>query len=134
MRILIVDDDVTILSFVRDYLRGKTYDVTVTESGLQALKLLRTEIFDLLLTDIVVPDVSGVGLIRIVRKEFPGLPVIAMTGFGRKVEGLVRETDVDWFLEKPFDLQALDEGIQHIARRSEGRTEGSCAAEPNRQS
>ena len=106
-KILIVDDDENILDILKGFLTVLNYQVRETKSGLEALKLLRSEPFDLLLTDIVMPDISGVGLISIVKREFSHLPVIAMSGFGEQVMDLVQEARTDYFLEKPFDMEQL---------------------------
>lgn len=64
--------------------------------------------FDLIITDLVMPDISGVAIISIIKKKFPVTPVIAITGWGRHPEALAAEADVDAVLEKPFELSELD--------------------------
>ena len=86
-------------------------------SGLEALKILRAEPHDLLLTDIVMPDISGLGLIEIARKEFPKLPIIAMTGYSKQVRNLTSEQSPDDYLEKPFNLEALSKAIESLLHR-----------------
>jgi len=116
-RILVVDNDKKLLSIIQEYLELCHYQVTTTATGLDALRLLRSENYHVLLTDIVMPDISGLGLIEISRKEFPGLPVIAMTGYGKQVKGLTTERSPDYYLEKPFNFSELSRVIESVLHK-----------------
>ena len=115
--ILVVDNDKKLLSIIQEYLELCHYQVTTTATGLDALRLLRSENYHVLLTDIVMPDISGLGLIEISRKEFPGLPVIAMTGYGKQVKGLTTERSPDYYLEKPFNFSELSRVIESVLHK-----------------
>jgi DNA-binding NtrC family response regulator len=117
VKILVVDNDEKILSILREYLELCHYQVRTVETGLEALKLLRSEDYHVLLTDIVMPDISGLGLIEITKKEFPALPVIAMTGYGKQVKDLASEISPDHYLEKPFNLTELSRIIDSILHK-----------------
>ena len=116
-KILIVDNDKKILSILQEYLELCHYQVTTVSSGLDALMLLRSGDYNVLLTDIVMPDISGPGLIEITRKEFPDLPIIAMTGYGKQVKNLTSERSPDHYLEKPFDLTELSKVIHSVLHK-----------------
>lgn len=116
-KILIVDNDKKILSILQEYLELCHYQVTTVASGLDALLLLRSGDYNVLLTDIVMPDISGLGLIEITRKEFPDLPIIAMTGYGKQVKNLTSERSPDHYLEKPFDLTELSKVIHSVLHK-----------------
>jgi DNA-binding NtrC family response regulator len=60
------------------------------------------------------PDISGVGVISIVKKKYPGVPVIAITGWGEHPEALATEADADIVLEKPFELNELDRHVSDM--------------------
>ena len=111
-RVLVVDNDEKLLEMIAEYLGLCQYQVTTACSGLEALQLFRSENFDVLLTDIVMPDISGLGLIELARREQPGLVVIAMTGYGEKVRNLAQERRPDYYLEKPFNLMDLSSAIE----------------------
>ena len=72
---------------------------------------------NLVVTDLVMPYVSGVGVISILKKEFPGTPVVAITGYGEQPEALALEAEADVVLEKPFDLEDLDRSITDLLSR-----------------
>ena len=103
-RLLIIDDNKEILTALADFLSKKKYDVVSASDGLDGLKLLEKEQqgFDLIITDLVMPNISGVGLISIIKKKFPDLPVIAITGWGEHPEALATEAQADRVLEKPI--------------------------------
>ncbi len=113
-KVLVVDNDPTILSILDEYLGLCNYLVKTADTGLEALKLLRTETYHLLITDIVMPDISGLGLIEITRREFPGLPIIAMTGYGKQVKNLASEQSPDHYIEKPFNLKELTKLVESV--------------------
>jgi DNA-binding NtrC family response regulator len=117
-RILVVDDDREILENLRLYLESCNYDVETAVTGLDALELLRLENFDILLADIVMPDISGLGLIEIALREKPDLIIIAMTGFGQQVKELTREKAPHHYLEKPFRLNQLSDLIKSALQKS----------------
>ena len=81
-KLLIIDDNKDILTALNEFLSKKKYDVVSASDGLDGLKLLETEKqgFDLVITDLIMPNISGVGLISILKKNFPDIPVIAITG------------------------------------------------------
>ena len=115
-RLLIIDDNKEILTALTDFLSKKKYDVVSASDGLDGLKLLETvhQGFDLVITDLVMPNISGVGLISIIKKKFPELPVIAITGWGEHPEALATEAQANRVLEKPFDLSELDTVIRDL--------------------
>ena len=115
-RLLIIDDNKEILTALTDFLIKKKYDVVSASDGLDGLKLIETgqQGFDLVITDLVMPNISGVGLISIIKKKFPDLPVIAITGWGEHPEALATEAQANLVLEKPFDLSELDTVIREL--------------------
>ena len=115
-KLLIIDDNKEILNALYDFLSKRKYDVVSASDGLDGLKLIETEKqgFDLVITDLVMPNISGVGLISIIKKKFPDTPVIAITGWGEHPEALATEAQADRILEKPFELSELDTLIREL--------------------
>ncbi len=115
-KLLIIDDDAEILAALDNYLRKKNYNVAIAANGLDGLKILESEPdgFDLIITDLVMPSISGVAIISIAKKKFPDLPVIAITGWGEHPEALAAEADADLVMEKPFELSVLESKITEI--------------------
>ncbi|MEH0020043.1 MAG: response regulator [Desulfobacter sp.] len=119
-RLLIVDDNEDILSTFYEFFNSLGYEVKTAVDGFAALKVLRDkpDYFDCLITDLVMPNISGVGLISIVKKEHPGLKIIAMTGYGDQPGALASEAEADLVLFKPIDLFKIEEKVSHLLEQS----------------
>ena len=115
-RLLIIDDNEEILASLKIFLSKKGFEVVTASNGLDALKLYEAAFdnFDLVITDLVMPNIGGVALISIFKKRTPDLPVIAITGFGEQPESLAREAQADEVLEKPFKLEDLEETVRKL--------------------
>jgi DNA-binding response OmpR family regulator len=117
-KILVIDDSKETVAGLQSFFTNK-YDVLTAENGLDGLKQFE-EVdngIDLVITDLVMPDISGVGVISIVKKKYPGIPVIAITGWGEHPEALATEADADLVMEKPFELSELDKHVTDMLAR-----------------
>ena len=117
-RILLIDDSKETVAGLQSFFNNK-YEVMTAENGLDGLKHFEDDEngIDLVITDLVMPDISGVGVISIVKKKYPGIPVIAITGWGEHPEALATEADADLVLEKPFELAELDKHVTDMLAR-----------------
>lgn len=126
-RILVVDDDRETRMLVVDILEGAGYEASACSGGEEALEALRTRYFDLLLTDIKMPGLSGIELLARVRSMSLDMEVIVMTAYGSKETAIeaLRGKASD-YLEKPFTLQRFRECVQQAlqARPPHGRWRG----------
>ena len=115
-KVLVIDDDRQILMALYDFLTNENYDVVTAADGLEGMKLLETEKqgFDLVITDLVMPKISGSYLILEIKKRFPGTPVIAITGWGAYPNGFIIEAQADRVFEKPFILPELNKAIKEL--------------------
>ena len=105
-RILIIDDDPSILSTLRRAVERAGHEVSAADNGLAGLAQLASAPVDLVVTDIVMPEMEGIELIERLRRGYPGLPVIAMSGGGRVLPNtylaLARAMGASRILIKPF--------------------------------
>ncbi|MCJ7618244.1 MAG: response regulator [Desulfobacterales bacterium] len=115
-KLLIIDDNEEILSVLSNFFRKKNYSVVTAPNGLEGMKLFESENanFDLIITDLVMPHITGVGVISIVKKNYPEIPVIAITGWGEHPEALAIESQADLVLKKPFELSELENFISNL--------------------
>lgn len=120
-KLLIIDDNEETLSMIHTYFSKKGYDVVSSSNGLDGLKLFEAEEvgFDLIITDLVMPNISGVAIISIIKKKKPDIPVIAITGWGEHPEALASEAKADLILSKPLELPELERFITDLITRKE---------------
>lgn len=119
-KLLIIDDSEVIVEMLYQFLKSKNYELVSASNGLDGIKLFNADPdgFDLVITDIVMPNISGVGVISILKNKRPELPIIAITGFGEHPEALAAEAHADVVLEKPIDLNILDKHINALVSRN----------------
>lgn len=115
-RLLIIEDNEEVLRSLKKYFIKKNYDVIAASNGLDGLKAYEGDQigFDLVITDLVMPNISGVAIISLVKKRSPQTPVIAITGWGEHPEALATEAQADLVLEKPIELERMDRFIVDI--------------------
>jgi len=119
LTLLIIDDSEEILTALTNFFTQKKYRVVSAANGLDGLKLIesREVNFDLIITDLVLPNISGVAIISIAKQKFPDTPVIAITGWGEHPESLAKEAHADVVLEKPFKLPELEQLVKKLLNR-----------------
>ncbi len=108
-KLLVIDDNEQFLAILKSFLSQK-YDIITAYKGFDGVKVFEEHggNIDLVITDLVMPEISGVGVISLIKKRYPGTPVIAITGRGEHPAALAMEADADVVLNKPFDLVDLD--------------------------
>lgn len=112
-RVLIIDDDATIRTTYRRVLRNFGYDINTAADGQEAIEQLGSSVFDVVLCDIAMPGINGLGLLRAVRDRDLDVPVILMTG-EPNMESAVEAVEYGalQYLIKPIDLPKLKEAMQ----------------------
>lgn len=132
--LVVCEDDTTTLELLCDNLAADRFRVLPAPSASDALRLCRYDHPDLLLLDLVLPDASGLDVLREIRdadgvtsRFDPGLPVIVLTGRGAEADR-VRGLDfgADDYMVKPFRYQELRARIEAVLRRCRGGREGPC--------
>ncbi len=112
-RILIIDDELFLLRTISRLMKAWSYDVDVIDSGLEAVQQIEKSIaegnmYDLIFVDISMPEIDGLTVIKNIKKEFPDLLCVIMTGFAdEKLKFSAFEAGCDSYLQKPFDPDEL---------------------------
>ncbi len=117
--ILIIDDDAKLNSLISEYLAKNNFKTTSVENPKDGLVKLKNHHFDLLILDIMLPEMDGFETCKLVRKE-SDIPIVMLTARGEvtdKVVGL--ELGADDYLPKPFEPRELLARIQSVLRRTE---------------
>ncbi len=116
--ILVVEDDEDTVLLLKTLLGSKGYQVLQAWDGRQAVEIAETEELDLILLDLQLPRLSGLGVIRQLREKlkFECLPIVIMTGHEpERYRGTAIEAGCDEFLLKPIDLDRLDVILDYFA-------------------
>jgi CheY-like chemotaxis protein len=123
VRVLVVDDEETLLQHLTDYLKTcpEQLDIVAATTGESATELLRGQRVDVLLTDVRLPGIDGIELVRRGLELNPRLGVLVMTAYGSPELGLTaRRAGAVRFIEKPFNLDAVHDAILQCAERIDG--------------
>ncbi len=116
-RVLVVDDDDSYCTIIRELLVRNGYDVRVAYSVEEALSLLHEERPDLILTDLMMPEVDGITFIQQLRAMPPhsGIPMIVVSALVLARErAAAAQAGADAFVAKPFSIQQLQATIQEV--------------------
>lgn len=115
LKILIVDDETALAEAVKKILELQNFDVKTAASGGAAKNLIALESFDLVLSDIRMPQISGIELLHFIKKTKPDTPVVLMTGFNELSDAKeAAELGAKGFLSKPFQEKELLELIHTV--------------------
>ena len=118
MRILVVDDEKLLVKGIKFNLENEGYDVDVAYDGEAALNMAKTNEYDLLILDIMMPKISGVDVCMKVR-EFSTVPIIMLTAKSEDSDKLVGfESGADDYVTKPFNILELKARIRALLRRA----------------
>ena len=119
MRILVVEDDKAVASFVKRGLESEQYAVDVAGDGEEALALFEAASFDLIILDLVLPKIDGLDVLKQIRNRRPSPPVLILSGRAR-VEDRVKGLDLgaDDYLTKPFSFSELSARVRALLRRN----------------
>ena len=124
LKILIAEDEEISLKHLTYSLESEGYAVTGTKNGLDALKRLEKEEFDILITDVKMPEMDGLTLLGEVKNKYPNIQVMVITGFG-SVESAVNamKKGAIEYITKPFNLDELNLKMEKIQENKRLRNE-----------
>jgi DNA-binding NtrC family response regulator len=122
--ILIVEDDPDVLSAMVKNLEYAGYEIITATDGMEGLKKIKAGGYSLVITDIVMPYVSGTGVVSTLKTSKPHIPVIAITGYGEIPETVAMEKKADLVLSKPVRMSDLKKHIDKLldASKSESKS------------
>ena len=127
MRILVVDDEKTIVKGMKFNLENEGYEVECAYDGAAALDLAREGRFDLIILDVMMPEMDGIEACMKIR-EFSNVPIIMLTAKSEDADKLMGfESGADDYLTKPFNILELKARVRALLRRAAGvqRSQGS---------
>ena len=121
-RVLIIDDEAPIRSMLKLMLERDGYEVAEAPDGMEAIRIYRQNPADLIITDLIMPNQDGIGMIIALKKEFPDVKIIAMSGGGlNKPEGYLKgakKLGAACTLTKPIDRDEMLRAIKDVLQSS----------------
>jgi CheY-like chemotaxis protein len=117
-RILLVEDESIVRMNLGDVLRNEGYEIEEARDGAQAVELFQNRQFDLVITDLVMPELDGFKLIARVRSISPGIPVVLITAYLSRQAGKAILQGSSVFIAKPIQLDELTAAVKHLLQRS----------------
>lgn len=121
MKILVVDDDPAILTLCARALASEGHTVKTCNSGSEAIAAAIADPFDLALCDINMPDIEGLDVVRAIKMQVPGLPVIVISALDPvEWRAKSREAGADHFLQKPVRLETLRQEVALVGAANVG--------------
>lgn len=130
-RVLVVDDEGYIRDLIRDTLRQRRYGAGTAANGVEALDILSREKYDIVVTDVIMPGMDGLELVKQVRRQYPAVHVIVLTGFPRSADiGDFLAQGVDDFLPKPFRANDLMAVIRRLEQKIAASRAGPLSTPP----
>ncbi len=120
-RVLMIEDDEDLAAMVGEYLGSRGFEVTTRFNAVTGMKALRASSFDVLILDVMLPDVDGFEVCRRVRAE-SDVPIVMLTARGEEMDRIIGlELGADDYLSKPFSPRELLARLNAIVRRGAGR-------------
>ncbi len=125
MRILVIDDDDQIRELLRRTLDWAGYTVIEAVNGKVAMRLQRQEPADLVITDLIMPEQEGLETISSLKREFPEVKIIAVSGGGRigpeTYLPTAKELGADRIFTKPFSVREIVETVEELLRHAKAQ-------------
>jgi signal transduction histidine kinase/ActR/RegA family two-component response regulator len=118
LRILLVDDDDDLIDVVGDMIQYMGHDCLKAAGGSMAIDMLEKERFDLVVTDLGMPEIGGWEVARFCREKYPGTPVVLISGWGAQINSEDALQKVDAVLPKPFQLEEFEKTIKMAVNRN----------------
>lgn len=119
--ILVVEDDLRVANLLKGGLEEKGYRLLVAYDGTSAWRLFQAQAADLVISDVILPQMDGFELCRLIKQSSPQTPVLMLTALGTtddKLQGF--DSGADDYLVKPFDFRELDARIRVLLKRHQG--------------
>ncbi|RJP74960.1 MAG: response regulator [Desulfobacteraceae bacterium] len=124
-KLLIIDDEKPTLSMFRLFLNALGYDVLTAENGLEGMELFKKEAPPIVLTDIKMPGIDGLAVLKQIKKISPETEVIVITGHGDlELAKEAMDLHASGFIHKPIDRQALEDALNKANEKLASRSIG----------
>jgi CheY-like chemotaxis protein len=116
-KILIVDDSQELLDVICEYMETSGYSVHKTTDSQDALRLIEATGYDVIVSDIHMPEMDGLELMARIKFKHPGLPVVLITGYSvSEARKIAMEKGADAFVAKPFHMKEIQDVVGNLLK------------------
>jgi len=113
-RILIVDDNLMMRKLIRNIFANEEYDIVEAENGSEGLEIAKNHNIDLVITDIIMPVMEGLELIMHLKRDFPGIKIIAISGGKPYYLYMAKKLGIEKIFTKPLDLHQFLNAVKKL--------------------
>ena len=117
-KILVVDDQEAYVLMIQELLEGNNFEVITAINGKEAILKTENNIPDLIITDIVMPELDGIEVLLEIKKSAPEIPVIVMSGgnygYGQSYLNMAKKLGANVILDKPFEMDVLLKQVKEL--------------------
>jgi len=129
LRVLLVDDEEEFVETLADRLKMRDFEASTAHNGQEALQVVKNEEPDVIVLDLKMPGMDGIEVLKRVRKAYPNVEVIILTGHGsEKDEEAARNLGAFDYMKKPVDLDTLVPRIRNAFKKRMKNLEQMCMA------
>lgn len=123
--ILVVEDDLEIQELIKQFLMTQNYTIEVASDGVEGIKRLNTQSFDLILLDVMMPNLNGFEVAKMLRNQ-SNIPIIFLTALEEEQDQMKGfDLGIDDYITKPFSFHVLIRRVQAVLRRSNHKNWGN---------
>ncbi|MBG9794941.1 transcriptional regulator [Paenibacillus dendritiformis] len=117
--ILVVEDDGYIQELIKEFLTAHSYRVDVADNGLEAWRMMERTGYDLVILDVMLPNIDGFSLCRMIRRAQSAVPIIILTALSEEQDQVKAfELEADDYISKPFSFNVLVKRVEAVLRRA----------------
>ena len=118
LRILVIDDEDVIRDFLAEMFVSAGYDADVAASGPEGIKLFEKNRYDLVFSDLGLPEMSGWDVAKAFKAQKPDVPIVLLSGWGIQLDDVrIQECGIDLVLSKPCQMEELLNAVEEVLRR-----------------
>ncbi|MBU2497444.1 MAG: response regulator [Proteobacteria bacterium] len=120
MKVLVVEGDPSLAGFFKALIENWGHQAERCVGGRDALRMFKRNAYDLVLLEVLLPDMRGDELISRIKEVYPETGFVAMTDKNsRELEALVRQQGILYYMVKPFEIESLNALLEHLSRKSQ---------------
>jgi DNA-binding response OmpR family regulator len=119
MKVLVIEKDDSLAGLLKALLASWGHEARLCSKGKEAVQIFRARHYDLVLMEVLLPDMNGDELISRLKEFSPGARIVAMTGNNsREMEARIRERGILYYMVKPFETENFRSLLEHLTNRN----------------